>query len=222
MRKLWGVVTALTMLIFVSAAAAQFRESAGPSFRGEFKPIVGGWSEYRITSKRGSPVKMKVAVVGKEGESYWYETVTDAGREGRTIMKMLVSGNPEDSNNVKRMIVKHGNEPAMEMPIGMMVQQQPKTQAAKGKVIDKGTETITVPAGTFKAQHVQHQDADGVVDTWMTKDVAPYGMIKSVSKDTEMVLIGYGTGAKTLITETPRKFEMPAIPAMPQGMPKMR
>jgi hypothetical protein len=32
-----------------------------------------------------------------------------------------------------------------------------------------------------------------------------------------MVLTGYGTGAKTLITETPVKFEMPQ---MPGGMPK--
>jgi hypothetical protein len=30
----------------------------------------------------------------------------------------------------------------------------------------------------------------------------------------KMVLIGYGTGAKTLITETPQKFEMPQMPEM--------
>jgi hypothetical protein len=44
-------------------------------------------------------------------------------------------------------------------------------------------------------------------------------MIKSVSKDFEMVLIGYGTGAKTLITETPQKFEMPQ---MPEGQPRRK
>jgi hypothetical protein len=49
------------------------------------------------------------------------------------------------------------------------------------------------------------------VDTWVYKDVSPYGMIRSQSKDFEMVLIGYGTGAKTLITETPQKFEMPQM-----------
>jgi hypothetical protein len=40
-------------------------------------------------------------------------------------------------------------------------------------------------------------------------------MVKSVSQDLEMVLVGYGTGAKTLITETPQKFEMPQIPQRP-------
>ena len=150
-------------------------------------------------------------MVGKEGDAYWYETVMEGGRQGGNIVKMLVSGDPGDTKNVKRMIVKQGNEPAMEMPVEMM-QQSSKGQAPSGKVIDKGTETIKVPAGTFKTQHSQYQDAEGVVDTWMYKDVSPYGMIKSVSKDTEMVLIGYGTGAKTQITETPQKFEMPQMP----------
>jgi len=56
----------------------------------------------------------------------------------------------------------------------------------------------------------------------MYKDVSPYGMIKPVSKDTEMVLIRYGTGAKTLITETPQKFEMPKRPQIPEGRPRKR
>ena len=51
------------------------------------------------------------------------------------------------------------------------------------------------------------------------KDVSPYGTVKIQSKDFEMALIGYGTGAKTLITETPKKFEMPK---MPRGNPKAR
>jgi hypothetical protein len=32
--------------------------------------------------------------------------------------------------------------------------------------------------------------------------------------------MGYGTGAKSLITETPKKFQMPKMPqGFPQGMP---
>jgi hypothetical protein len=44
-------------------------------------------------------------------------------------------------------------------------------------------------------------------------------MIKSSAKDLTMVLVGYGNGAKTAITETPKKIQMPKMPAgMPQGM----
>ncbi len=47
------------------------------------------------------------------------------------------------------------------------------------------------------------------------KDVSPYGIIRSQTKEVEMVLLAYGTGAKTLIAETPKKFEMPQLPIMP-------
>ena len=47
------------------------------------------------------------------------------------------------------------------------------------------------------------------------------GWPRSQSKEFEMVLLGYGTGAKTLITETPQTFEMPKMPrGMPKGAPK--
>ncbi len=128
------------------------------------------------------------------------------------ISKMLVSGNPEDQKNIKRMIVKMGNEPAMEIPIKMMQPQPSKDQGQNGKIVDKGTESIKVPAGTFNAQHTQYQDGQTVVDIWVQKEISPYGMVKSQSKEFEMVLVGYGTGAKTLITETPQKFEMPQMP----------
>ncbi len=221
MKKVLWIVSLLLVLSFTAVTDAQLGKSTGPSFHGEFKPVVGGWSEYQITSKQEGSLKMKVAIVGKEGDAYWYETVMEGGKQGRTIMKMLVSGNPEDQKNVKRMIIKQGNEPAMEMPVQMM-QQSPKGQSQPGKAIDKGTETIKVPAGTFKAQHSQYQHAEGVVDTWIYKDVSPYGLIKSVSKDTEMVLTAYGTGAKTQITETPQKFEMPQMPQIPERGPKKR
>ncbi|MBP1747455.1 MAG: hypothetical protein H6Q54_2070 [Deltaproteobacteria bacterium] len=218
MKKMGCVVSIVLTLVFVQLAQAQMGKGATPRFYSEFKPVVGGWSEYQMTTKGGSPTKMKIAVVAKEGDAYWYETSMEGGRQGGNIVKMLVSGDPGDTKNVKRMIIKEGDKPAMEMPVGMM-QQSSKGQGQSGKVIDKGTETIKVPAGTFKTQHSQYQDAEGVVDTWMYKDVSPYGMIKSVSKDMEMVLIGYGTGAKTQITETPQKFEMPQ---MPEGRPRRK
>jgi hypothetical protein len=68
---------------------------------------------------------------------------------------------------------------------------------------------------------MQYQDVE-TVDTWVYKDVSPYGMIKSQSKDMEMVLLGYGTGAKTQITETPQKFEMPQMPQIPEGRPRRK
>ena len=211
-----AVIVALLIFAFCSLnlAHAQLGKGSGPRFYSDFKPVVGGWSEYQVTAKGEQPSKMKIAIVSKEGDAYWYETVMETKQEGRMISKVLVSGNPDDQKNIKRMIVKMGNEPAMEMPVQMM--QGSTGQEQKGKTIDKGTESIKVPAGTFTTQHMQHQDGETVVDTWIHKDISPYGMVKSEAKDFEMVLLGYGTGAKTLITETPQKFEMPQMPQIPQ------
>jgi hypothetical protein len=214
MRKIIFVVSVLLVLSFVHLAHAQFGKGAGPKFHSDFRPVVGSWSEYQITGKGESPSKMKIAIVGKEGDAYWYESIMETKQEGPMISKMLVSGNPEDRKNIRRMIVKMGSQPAMEMPVQMMQSSKDLGQREKitGKIIDKGTESIKVPAGTFAAQHMQYQDGEIVVDTWVQKDVSPYGMVRSQSKEFEMVLLGYGTGAKTLITETPQKFEMPQMP----------
>jgi len=219
MRKIVFVISVLSVLCLAQLSYAQFGKGQGPRFYSEFKPVVGGWSEYQMAAKGEKPSKMKIAIVSKEGDAYWYETVMEG--EEKVISKMLVSGNPEAQKGVKRMIVKMGDEPAMEMPVQMMQGSKDQGQP-KGKIIDKGTESIKVPAGTFTAQHMQYQDGETVVDTWVHKDVSPYGMVKSQSKEFEMVLLGYGTGAKTLITETPQKFEMPQMPQMPQLPPKKK
>ncbi len=219
MRKVLAF-SVVFVFIFTQVVFAQWGgKEQGPKLRGNFKPVVGAWAQYQIkgTGPQGQS-KMKVAIVGKEGNSYWYESVTE-GPGGRSVMKMLVSGDPNDSKGVTRMIMKQGNEKAMEMPI--MNQGKKPDQAAdkKGKIIDKGMETVTVPAGTFRAQHMQYLYEKEAVDSWVSDKVPPYCMVKSSAKDFEMVLLGYGTGAKTLITETPKKFEMPKMPAgMPKGM----
>ncbi len=219
MKRIALALSLVLTFTFASFVYAQFGRMGGPRFYTEFQPVVGGWSEYQMTTKGDSSSKMKLAVVGKEGNDYWYETVFEGKQEGKMISKMLVSGNPGDKKNMKRMIIKSGNDPAMEMPIQMMQQSSSQPPEPKGKVVDKGTETIKVPAGTFTCQHMQYQDGERVVDAWVAKNISPYGMVKSQSKEIEMVLLGYGTGAKTLITETPKKFEMPA---MPRGNPKAR
>jgi hypothetical protein len=213
MKKIIFIVSIILVLSSVHLAYAQLEKGAGPKFYSDFKPVVGGWSEYQMSEIGGTTSKVKIAIVGKEGDAYWYETIIETKQEGRSISKMLVSGNPENQKNIKRIIVKMGNEPAMEMPIQMM--QASEDQGQKGKTIDKGTESIKVPAGTFTARHIQYQYEELVEDSWIHKEVSPYGVVKSKSKDFEMVLLGYGTGAKTQITESPQKFEMPQMPLMP-------
>lgn len=211
MRKLFFLFfNTFFLFITISFSYAQFEKGAGPRFYSEFRPVVGGWSEYQISAKGERPLKMKIAIVGKDGDAFWYETVMESKSEGKIITKMLVSGDPEDQKNLKKMIIKIGNEPAIEMPV--IITQSQKNNEKQLKFVDKGEERIKVPAGTFDTRHLQYKDGEDAVDVWVYKEVYPYGLIKSRSKDMEMILIRYGTGAKTEITEVPQKFEMPKMP----------
>lgn len=217
MRKVLISSVALVFLLSQTAFAQWGQGQQGPKFRGDFKPVVGAWSEYQVKAPGTTPYKMKMAIVGKEGNAFWYETVTE-GQGGRSVMKMLVSGDPNDQKSVRRMIMKQGTQPAMEMPV-MGGTQRAGSQDPKGKVVDKGMERVTVPAGTFTARHFQYQFDKEVMDSWIAEKVSPYGLVRSTGKDFEMQLVGYGTGAKTQITETPKKFQMPKMPTgMPKGM----
>lgn len=219
MKRIIGVAAAFVFFL-AFGVHAQFGGGGMPSpkFYGQFKPVVGSWAEYQTKTKNqgGTPDKMKVSIVGKEGESYWYEMVMQG--KVRMVSKFLVSGDPEDRKNVKRMIMKHGNEPAMEMPVMGASAPQAKSQPLKGKLVDKGVERISVPAGTFQAHHMQYQSSEGIVDSWISEKVPPYGLVKSQAKDFEMILTGHGMGAKSIITETPKKMQMPQMPGMPKGM----
>lgn len=216
MRKWIGLaVLALVLCAAVSAQGFNLMGGGGAKIYADFKPVVGAWAEYLITAEGEDPVTMRLAIVGKEGESFWYEMVTAAGDEGNVVMKMLVSGNPQDPQNVTRMIIKAGDEPAMEMPVTRMAPPTDETDVPKqpeGKLVDKGVETVVVPAGTFKASRLQYTQEDVVVDSWVAADIGPYGMVKTTSENLVMVLTAYGKDATTLITETPTKFEMPKMP----------
>ena len=52
-----------------------------------------------------------------------------------------------------------------------------------------GSESVTVPAGTFSCDHWAKDDGSG--DIWVSSQVAPMGMVKSVDKnDTTVLVIG--------------------------------
>ena len=213
MKKNIRMLSIVFILSTTSLVQAQSGMSSGPQFYSEFKPVVGCWSEYQMSNKGKSANKIKIAVVGKEGNDYWYETVMEVSDGESIISKSLISGDPSDTKNIKKMIVKSGTEPAMEMPGKITGMSRRGSQIPQGKLVEKGTEKVTVPAGTFTTKHIQRQFNDYVVDAWICKDVLPYGTVKIITKNSEMVLLGCGTGAKTQLTETPQKLTMPDEPA---------
>jgi hypothetical protein len=183
----------------------------------EFTPVVGQWAEYRMDTKDDETMTMRISIVGKEDEAYWYETQM-TGPDGRTMInKMLVAGDPEDMGNVKRMIMKPAGEQAIEMPVqmlnvmdgmGMAGMEAEEEEVPEPVKEDLGVESVTVPAGTFKAHHWRFTSGADVFEAWVREDVGPYGVVRSVANGAEMVLVAHGDKAVSQITEEPRKLPM--------------
>jgi hypothetical protein len=122
---------------------------------------------------------------------------------------------------VKRMIVKMGAEPAMEMPAMAGMVKVPESDIEQVKPI--GKETIVTPAGTFVCDHYQVNGQDA----WINADVSPYGLVKADGPNGTILLQKKLSGVSTRITETPQRipgmdqlFGGAGAPQLPAGLLK--
>lgn len=206
-----------------------------PRLFGQFVPAEGVWAQYAVLDKASmKESKMRMAIVGKEGDSYWYE-IWLQDRQSRNVIKLLVKGDPNNSENIQRMIMKSGDAPAIEMPRDFVVMGRQmavhmfETRAGVGekpgpevKVEKVGERSVTVPAGTFSTVQSRIVGADGreLGSFDLSEKVPPFGVVTSETAYTKMDLLAHGADAKTAITEEPTPMAMP--PGMPQGMPRGR
>jgi hypothetical protein len=204
-------VVALFFGLAARPASAQMGPFSAPHVMGFWNPVVGAGAVYTVQSAKGDKTEMQIAIVGKEQvdgkDAYWYEMSFNHGN-GEMIMKSLMVLNGPDTH-VSRMIMQMPGRPPMEMPTQMMHQDR-ATQPAdvRSDAEDLGSDTITVPAGTFTCQHYRTKSGGEV---WVSPKVSPYGLVKSKTNDMSMELTKVVTGAKDQITGTPQPFN-------PQGM----
>lgn len=196
------------------AASAQFRMGP-PRISGVWNPVVGSGAVYNMTGGRGGASQMQFAIVGKEeidgATGYWVEVAFDnAEMGGETVFRTLTVASGDQMEN-KKTIMQMPGQPPMEMPTGGPMggprgnRPQPSDIRKDKDVVLIGTESIIVPAGTFTCQHFHNNTTGG--DSWVAAAAGPYGLVKSVSREGEMVLAKVLTGAKSKITGTPVPFD---------------
>lgn len=210
----------------VAAAWAQFGGMGkgmgqAPQIPGVFKPVVGTGAQYQVTHE-GKKMSWAVAVVGKESvdgnDGYWLEMRMEGGEASGMIMKSLTVTH-EGQADIKRMIMQTPGQPPMEFPIGMMMgmmgkrQKQAANEEALGEKI--GTETVTVPAGTFTCDHYRSKQGNEPADLWISAKVSPYGLIKMASASSTMVLEKVLSNETSKIKGEPQKMDF----GMPGGRP---
>jgi hypothetical protein len=207
-----GLLLAVSFLT-AGMAAGQFG-GGGPHISGLWNPKVGAGGVYQIDSN-GQKSEMTFAVVGKESvggkDGYWVE-MTMQGRQGQGIITKTLMVFGEGSADLARVIIQMPGRPPMEMSTAMMhgksASSAPSDIRHSGQ--DLGSESVTTPAGTFACEHYRSSDGG---DVWVSKNVSPYGLVKTVSKTSTMILTSVLNDAQDKITGTPQPFDpMKMIP----------
>ena len=219
-RTAWLTLAAVLTLAGTTGAQMGHRGmmQQAPPMVGAFSPTVGAGSQYQMNAK-GRNMEFTMVIVGKEAvegaDGYWMEQRFQGGdMPGEMVQKQLVvihEGKPE----IKRMIMQPPGRGPMEMPLGMM--HFGGQQAAAAKDTDPGekvgSESVTVPAGTFDCEHYRKQTEHGTVDYWVSAKVSPYPMVKVTGPDMTMLLANLLSGETSHIHGEPQ--QMPTMPGAP-------
>jgi hypothetical protein len=215
MKKCLSVLAAIVFCVLglaLTSSAQMMRGGGPPQFAGVFNPKVGVGAAYEVQTQDGKKT-MEMAIVGKETvdgkDAYWWEmAMPDQRAGGEMVFKSLLVMDGENTH-ASKMIMQFPGRPPMEMPAGMGRGDHSRVPAdARNDAEDLGSESITVPAGTFTAEH--YRAKDGSADTWVAKNAGPYGLVKHQGKDTTMVLTKVYSDYKDKITGTPQPFN-PAL-----------
>ena len=207
----WVWISQLFTIQYLSGAAM---------FEKDYKP--GEWTKWSITTADNEDEQQQTekAFLGKtaEGAEWWrFKTITsykdgDKAAADTIVLESLFK--PEPGNEQMQKLVRmRGKFPGQAEAQEMMVPEQwgmwnlngsmgmkPTKESVEGATV--GVETVTTPAGTFKARHVRFGQGNGSIDWWLD-DTAAGGWVKFTAIDNEkkpqytMQMIGKGVGAKS-------------------------
>jgi hypothetical protein len=206
----WVWISQLFTIQYLSGAAM---------FEKDYKP--GEWTKWSITTADNEDQQQtEKAFLGKtaEGAEWWrFKTITsykDGDKMAADTIVLESLFKPEPGNEQMQQLVRmRGKFPGQAEAQEMMVPQQwgmwnlngsmgmkPTKESVEGATI--GVETVTTPAGTFKARHVRFGQGNGSIDWWLD-DTAAGGWVKFTAIDNDkkpqytMQMIGKGVGAKS-------------------------
>lgn len=189
--------------------------SGATMFESDYKP--GDWTRWQSTQEGSNDKQVSErAFIGKpsDGGEWWRtKTIMMSGDQADTItLEMLFK--PEPGNDLTQRLVRmRGKLPGNPEPQELIVPEQysmwnmagslgrrPTKESIDGATV--GTESVTTPAGTFRAKHVRFGGGDGTLDWWVDETAVggwvKFAMIGNDKKPRyEQVLIAKGTGAKS-------------------------
>ncbi|HLV93885.1 MAG TPA: hypothetical protein VKS44_01730 [Candidatus Acidoferrales bacterium] len=188
-------VAVILCLFAATSASAQMggRTFGSPGLSGLWHPVVGAAAYYNV-QKTGRPVEpFNFAVIGKETvqgkNAVWVEFTMGGERMGNVLAKELVVFDPVSMQiQTFKGVVQMPGRPPMEIPAEMLHQQQPlQFKDARADSVDLGSQSVTMPAGTFPCEH--YREKNGPSEFWVSEKVVPIGLVKSVDKDGQTTVL---------------------------------
>jgi hypothetical protein len=208
-RTIGAMVLLLATAVSASAQMGMdfFRR---PQIAKVFHPVVGKGAQYETVSQRGSDTttrSMEIAVVGKESaggkDGYWMQFAGADDKKQLMLGKTLIT---VDDFEFHRVIVQLPGQGAVEMPSTMFADNHNKIGDQMSQWHSVGSETITVPAGTFSCEHWKN-DKDNA-EMWTSDKVTPFGMVKEVRSNGTTVLVKTLDDVPDRITGPVKPFDM--------------
>jgi hypothetical protein len=183
-----------------------------PSLVKVFNPVIGKGAEYQTTnaSDKSKVHTMQMGTVGRESvegkDGYWLEFSFSDSSNRVMVGKMLFT---KDDFQTHKMIFQMPGQPAMTMPYSAKDTTRDKIETEMNDWHTAGSETITVPAGTFSCEHWRNDKKNS--DIWTSDKVSPFGMVKEVSPSSSMVLT-------KVLSDYPERITGPVTQFDPQAM----
>jgi hypothetical protein len=199
---------------------------ASPALLCDLKHATPGtWADYDVAVTAGpaaTSLKVRWAFLARDAASSTLELTVDkpAALGGKVVTRMVLMPDPIGAAKpFKRIVVQQGSGEPLDIPLEMPGLPAQKFQNPDPKkLVDRPT--IKVAAGTFVTNHYRDVLPDSTVDSWLTDEVHPLGVVKIVSTpraDAEgpggkplppvtMELTARGRDARPAITRPPRPF----------------
>ena len=190
--------------------------SGATMFESDYKP--GEWTRWQVSIEDDDDKQTNErAFLGKptDGGEWWRMKTITTSKDGSADTVSLETLFKADAGNdqTQKLVRMRGKLPGNTEPQELIVPEQyamwnmagsmgrkPTKESIEGATI--GVETVTTPAGTFKAKHVRFGMGGGTMDWWL--DVtAVGGWVKFQMFDENkkprytMELLGKGTGSKS-------------------------
>jgi hypothetical protein len=197
--------------IYIGALFAMEYGTGATMFEGDYKS--GEWTKWKVSTEDNSDAQTNErAFLGKPSDGgEWWRIKTVSGSDTISMEALFkTEGGSDVQQKLVRMRGKFpGNAEAQELLVPEQYSmwnmagslgRKPTKESLDGATV--GTETVTTPAGTFKAKHVRFGTGAGTMDWWLD-ETAVGGWVKFVLFDQDkkprytMELVGKGTGAKS-------------------------